>query len=227
MDQIVLYNYFRSSTSYRVRIGLHHKKIDFLYYPIHLLKNGGEQHSPEYRKISPLGEVPTLVHTVTPTDRRVIGQSLPILEYLEEVFPQNPLLPKDLYLKAKVRQFCENVNAFMHPLGNLKVLQHLEADHGFDQAKKETWVQHWLTQGFTALEHMIKAESKIFALSDEITMADLFLAPQIFTARRFKVDMKKFARVLELEDKYTSIKAFQDAHPSRQMDTPEEERSKG
>ncbi len=221
MSQIKLYNYFRSSTSYRVRIALHLKKIDFEYKPIHLLNSGGEQHSPEYRALNPVGGVPTLVH-----DNKVISQSFAIIEYLDEAFPQTyQLLPQDPYLKAKIRQVCENINADIHPLQNLKLMQYLEKKHGYTQDQKDEWAQIWINQGLAATEKILATTTKTYAFGEEITAADLFIVPQIFSSLRFKVDMSKYPLLSKINDNCLKLEAFQKSHPSKQIDTPPEARS--
>ncbi len=169
MAGMILYNYFRSSTSYRVRLAMHMKGLDFEYKPIALLKN--EQHSEDYRKLNPLGGVPTLVH-----NGKVIPESFAIMEYLDEVFPEPALFPKDAYLRARNRQVCEVINSFMHPLGNLKVTQYLEKKMGYDQAKKEEWFQHWATEGLETLEKTLKEFAGTYSFGDQVTMADLFFS---------------------------------------------------
>lgn len=215
MSQIQLYNYFRSSTSYRVRIALHHKSLNFIYKPVHLLNNGGEHHSDEYRKLNPQEEVPTLVH-----DGKSIAQSFAIIEYLDEVFPQNRLLPDDKIQRAQIRQFCENINSFIHPLSNLKVLQYLEKNHGYDQKQKEGWVQHWSHMGLKATEEILKATASTFSFGKNITMADLFLVPQVFSARRFNVDLTDYPTICRIDEECGLLDAFKKAHPFRQIDTP-------
>lgn len=215
MSRLVLYNYFRSSTSYRVRIALHLKELPFEYAPINLLK--GEQHSVEYRAINPLGGVPTLVH-----DKNVIPESFAIIEYLEELFPAHPLLPKNAYTKARVRQFCEVINSFMHPMGNLKTLQYLEKNHGYTLDQKENWVQHWALQGLEVLEKTLQDFAGTYCFGDEVTMADIFLIPQILTCQRFKVDLTGFPTLRRVNENCLKIEAFQKAHPFRQIDTPAE-----
>jgi maleylacetoacetate isomerase len=221
MASLTLYNYFRSSTSYRTRIALHYKNLEFEYKPVHLLNNGGEQHSEDYKKMNSMAEVPTLVH-----DGKVMGQSMAIIEYLDEVFPKNPLFPKDPFKKTRVRQFCENINSFMHPLSNLKVLQYLEKNHQYDQAKKEEWVSHWLTKGFQALEQILKNEGGKFCFGNEVTAADMFLIPQIFSAERFKVSLEPFPLCRMINSECIKLESFKKAHPFRQPDTPEEARLK-
>lgn len=215
MSSIVLYNYFRSSTSYRVRLALHFKGLAFEYKPVNLLK--GEQHSADYRKINPLGGVPTLVH-----DNKIIPESFAIMEYLDEVFPSSPLFPKDAYLKARIRQVCEVVNSFMHPMGNLKTLQYLERFHNYSQEQKEAWVQHWTIQGLETLETTLKEFSGAYSFGNEITMADLFLVPQILTCHRFKVDLTKYPTLLRINQNCLDLEAFTKAHPFNQIDTPDE-----
>lgn len=215
MASIILYNYFRSSTSYRVRLALHMKGLNFEYKPINLLK--GEQHSSEYRKINPLGGVPTLVH-----EGKVIPESFAIMEYLDEVLPSPGLFPKDPYLKARIRQVCEVINSFMHPMGNLKTLQYMEKHHGYSQEQKEQWVQYWATQGLETLEATLKEFSGIYSFGDQVTMADLFLIPQLLTCLRFKIDISKYPTLVKINDNCQKLEAFQRAHPFKQIDTPEE-----
>lgn len=216
MNELILYNYFRSSTSYRARIALHYKNLKFEYKPVHLLNNGGEQHQINYRHLNPMGEVPTLVH-----NGKILGQSMAIIEYLDDVFPTPSLFPKDAFQKAQIKQFCENINSFMHPLGNLKVLQYLEKHHGYDQKKKEAWIGHWLHQGFQALEKMITPSSQ-FCFNNQLSAADVFLIPQIFTAQRFNVALDKYEKLMKINEHCTQLEYFQKAHPFRQIDTPPE-----
>lgn len=220
MKPVILYNYFRSSTSYRVRIALELKGIAYDYKPIHLLKN--EQISPDYLKINPLGGVPSLIH-----DGNVISESMAILEYLEEVFPEKSLLPETAYLRAKVRQFCETVNAFTHPMSNLKTLKHLEEKYKLSQDDKEQWIQHWTRQGLETLEVLAKEFSGHFCFGDDVSFADLLLVPQLFSAARFKVDLQSYPTLLQINKNCLELAAFQQAHPHRQIDTPEELREVG
>lgn len=210
--ELILYNYYRSSTSYRVRIALHHKGIPFEYRAVHLLKNGGEQHQEAYRKINPLGEVPTLVH-----GDKAIGQSFAILEYLEEVFPQNALLPKDPWARGRIRQFCENINSFIHPLNNLKVQQYLAEKHHYSQEQKEEWIALWSHQGLKSLEKMVEGES--FCFGSQVSLADVFLIPQLFSAQRFKVDLTPYPKLRKINDFCLNLEAFKKAHPSQQPDS--------
>ncbi len=215
---ITLYNYFRSSTSYRVRLALELKKLPYTYIPVHLLKNGGEQNSEDYRKLNPAGGVPTLVH-----DEKVISQSFAIIEYLDEAFPQTyQLMPAEPFQKAKIRQFCENINADMHALQNLKLLQYLEQKHGYTQDDKDQWCQHWIHQNFIPLEKLLDQSAGTFCFGSKITVADVMLIPQVITAQRFKTDLNPYPILLRVFNTCMQLPEFIKAHPFRQIDTPSE-----
>lgn len=218
MTDLRLYNYFRSSTSYRVRIALNLKKIPFEYFPIHLLNNGGEQNTTAYRDLNPIGGVPTLKH-----GNKIISQSMAILEYLEEVFPNTEsLLPQDPFLKAKIRQFCENINADIHPLQNLKLMQYLESKHNYTQEDKNLWCQKWIQQGLDACEKLILPFAKNYCFGEQLTIADVILIPQLFSAERFKVNLLDFPLLFKIQENCIHLSAFKMAHPYRQIDTPQE-----
>ena len=217
MSQVTLYNYFRSSTSYRVRIALNLKNIEFKYVSVHLLNNGGEQFSQTYKTLNPMSEVPTLEH-----DGFALGQSVAIIEYLEEQFPNPALFPKDSQKKAKIRQFCENINSFMHPLANLKVLKFLEEHNHYDQTQKEFWISHWYSIGLRAQELWLQKNRGQYAFGDQLTIADCFLVPMVFASERFKVDMNPYKNLMEINQRCLKLDAFKAAHPFRQIDTPPE-----
>lgn len=217
MSDLVLYNYFRSSTSYRIRIALHWKGLPFEYRPVHLLKDGGEQNKSQYRNLNPMGGVPTLQHK-----GRVIAQTMAILEYLEECFPQKPLLPADLYERALVRQICENINSDIHPLGNLKVTQYLTTQLGVSEEAKQQWLTHWITQGFSAVEEILEKTAGTYCVGNTVTAADVFLIPQVVTAQRFHISIDAFPHLKRIFEVCSTLPEFQAAHPGRQIDTPAE-----
>ncbi len=219
MSQVTLYNYFRSSTSYRVRIALNLKNIEYKYSPVHLINNGGEQYSQSYKAINPMSEVPTLEH-----EGLIVGQSVAIIEYLEEQFPNPSLFPRDSQKRAKIRQFCENINSFMHPLSNLKVLKYLEETNGYDQKQKEVWINHWYQKGLAALESWLHKNMGQYCFGDHVTVADCFLVPMVFTAERFNVDLSLYKNVMAINAHCLQLEAFKSAHPFRQIDTPAEAR---
>lgn len=213
MAEFILHNYFRSSTSYRARIALNYKSIPFEYKAVHLLK--GEQLSPEYKKLNPIGGIPTLIH-----NGKVLPDSYAIVEYLEEIAPQPALLPKDSYLRARIRHVCEIVNSSMHPMGNLRVLRHLEETVGYTQEQKEQWVQYWGGLGLEALEKTLQDFAGTYSFGNSITMADIFVVPQIVTCQRFKVDTSKYQLLTKIFENCQKLEAFIKAHPNNQPDTP-------
>jgi maleylacetoacetate isomerase len=216
MNDLKLYNYFRSSTSFRVRIALEHKNLSYTYMPVHLINNGGEQNSTEYRKLNPIGGVPTLVH-----GEKTISQSLAILDYLEESFTSTAkLLPKDNFLKAKVKQVCELINADIHPLQNLKVMCYLEKTISVSPEAKQAWLNKWIGDGLIALENTLLPFAGKHCFGDEFTMADALLVPQMFSANRFNVDTSSFTLLTKINENALALPAVQKAHPLRQPDTP-------
>lgn len=218
MSQLKLYNYFRSSTSYRVRIALAVKNLKYEYAPIHLLNNGGEQNSTAYRSLNPIGGVPTLEH-----DGKLISQSLPIIEYIDEVFKTSPaLFPADPFLKAKVRQACEIINADIHPLHNLKVFAFLEKSYGANEELKQQWINKWVIDGLNAFAKTIQSYTGLYCFGDQITAADLFLVPQMVTVIRFKVDIAQFTTLKPIYERCLELESFKTSHPFRQPDTPTE-----
>lgn len=213
MSNLILYNYFRSSTSYRVRIALHLKNLPFEYRPVHLLKS--EQLSAEFKALNPQGEVPALVH-----DGKVIAQSLAILEYLDEVFGGPKLYPTDPVQRARVRQFCENINSFLHPVTNLKVMKELEVRNGYGPAQKEAWIHHWFGLALPVLEKTAMDSNGAYCFGDQITAADLCLVPALFGARRFNVNLDRYPVIRRIDRICQEHPAFLKAHPMRQPDAP-------
>ncbi len=214
--ELKLYNYFRSSPSFRVRIALHLKGLEFEYIPVHLLNNGGEQHSLEYQKINPAREVPALWH-----EGAIISQSVAIIEYLDEAFPNPPLYPKEPHMRARVRQLCEIINC-THPLQNLKVLQFLEKELDVKEPKKIQWLTQWMQTGFQAYEDSVKPTAGQFSVGDQVTAADLFLVPQVLAAKRFNIDTTRYKLISRIDEACSNVEAFRKAHPTRQIDTPPE-----
>lgn len=218
MPNLSLYNYFRSSTSYRVRIALALKGLEFDYKPIHLIKNGGEQHSPEFRKLNPMGGVPTLVH-----NENIISQSFAIIEYLDEVFPQvHKLFPTDSVQKAHVREFCQIINADIHSYGNLKTLQYLEKNLNIAETERNEWIRHFFTSGLQACEKILEKTSGEYCFGNNLTAAECFLIPVLFTAQRFQVSLDAFKNCQRINVTCLSLDSFKKAHPFNQIDTPAE-----
>lgn len=217
-SEIVLYNYFRSSTSYRARCALNIKKLKYTYKPVHLLNNGGEQNQKTYREINPMGGVPTLVHNGI-----AIAQSYAIIQYLDDAFPETPILfPKKALEKALVNQFCQMINADLHSYANLKTLQYLEKNFGMAEVQRTEWIHHWFKGGFQALEVFLAQHAGLFCFGDLVTAADCFLVPFVFTAHRFKMETNQFTKVTEVVNRLVTRPEFVSAHPFRQPDTPDE-----
>jgi len=210
-----LYTYFRSSAAYRVRIALNLKGLTYDAAPVHLLRNGGEQLSDAYRALNPALLVPTLED-----DGNVIGQSLAIIEYLEETHAATPLLPSDALSRARVRALALTVAADTHPLGNLRVLKYLTGQLGVTEEVKLGWQQHWLRTGLAALEALLANDARTgrFSHGDTPTLADCCLVPQVFGAQRFGVDMSPYPTIMRIHAACGELPAFQQAHPSQQPD---------
>lgn len=208
------YGYFRSSSSYRCRIAFNLKGMSYEFVPVHLVKDGGQQKTPEYRALNPQGLVPTLEVGDT-----VLTQSPAILEWLEETHPKPSLLPRNSLERAAVRAFCAVIACEIHPLQNLRVLQYLEGQFDQDQAGKEAWCQRWIGDGLAACEALLaKRPATAFAFGDQPGMAEVYLIPQMFAAQRFKVDTSAMPRLKAIFATCEALPAFADAHPSRQPD---------
>lgn len=210
-----LYTYFRSSASYRVRIALHLKGLPFESVPVHLLKDGGQQHGSAYQHINPAGLVPALVD-----DGHAITQSLAIMEYLEETHPTPALLPSDALGRARVRALAQTIACEIHPLNNLRVLQYLQGPLGVDEDTKATWYRHWITLGFTALETLLaqSPETGVFCHGNTPGLADCCLIPQIANSRRFATPLEAFPTIRRIEEACLALPAFQQAAPDAQPD---------
>ena len=206
------YGYFRSSAAYRVRIALNLKKLPHDRESVHLTRNGGAQWSEEFRAINPQKRVPALALSTG----EVLLQSLAIIEYLDEVHPEPPLLPSDAIARAQVRAFAQIIACDIHPLNNLAALNYLKGPLEHDQAAADAWYRHWVVQGFDALEALIKPGP--YAFGAQVTLADLCLVPQVFNARRFKVDMAQYPKLAAVDAACLKLPAFDKARPENQPD---------
>jgi maleylacetoacetate isomerase len=208
------YGYFRSSASYRVRIAFNLKRVPYDFTSIHLRKDGGQQKKPDYRAHNPQGLVPLLEDG----DFR-LSQSLAIVEWLDETYPQPPLLPGEINARAEVRAFSQIIACDIHPLQNLRVLEYLKQEYGRDQSELDRWCQHWIGEGLAACEGLLERRPvSQFAFGDAPSLADICLVPQVFSAERFGVDLSKMPRVTAIAGNCNALPAFADAHPSRQPD---------
>jgi maleylacetoacetate isomerase len=210
-----LYNFWRSSAAYRVRIALNLKGITHELVPISLLKDGGEHRTAEYRALNPQGFVPFYDDGKVAT-----GQSLAIMEYLEETQPEPPLLPSGAADRVFVRAFANLICCDIHPVNNLRVIQYLEHGFGADQATRDDWYRHWIREGFTAAETLAARTAKrgMYVLGDLPTMADVCLVPQMYNARRFELPLDAFPRLVAVDAACRELDAFARAAPERQAD---------
>ena len=216
-DSLQLYSYWRSSAAYRVRIGLNLKRLDYALVPVHLVRDGGEQHKPEFVGINPQQLVPVLQH-----GHRMLRQSLAILEYLDEMWPDPALLPATARDRARVRALANLIACDVHPLNNLRVLQYLERDWGVPGPEREVWSRHWMVEGFTAFEALLAGSPSTGEFCEGTTpsIADCCLVPQVYNARRFGVDLAPFPTIVRIERNCLALPAFDAARPERQPDAP-------
>lgn len=210
-----LYDYYRSTASYRVRITLHIKNLAYDNIPIDLVKDGGQHHNAEYRKHNPQGMVPCLV------DRKnelTLSQSLAIIDYIEECYPTPSILPDSLTARAQARQIAQLIACDIHPLNNLRVLQYLTKTLGQSEDIKTQWYHHWLQCGFEAIEALLKHQPKEhpFCVGHTVSIADICLLPQLYNARRFAFPLESYSNILRVEKQCLALPSFQQAHPDSQ-----------
>jgi maleylpyruvate isomerase len=208
-----LYGYWRSSSSWRVRIALHHKGLEHVNQPVHLVREGGEQHREGYAGVNALREVPVL-EIEDPRGTRRLTQSMAIIDYLERLVPEPPLLPDDPWLAARARQLAEIVNAGIQPLQNRLVLDRIKSGGGDPAA----WARDFISRGLTALEASAAETAGAFLVGDVVTLADVYLVPQLYNARRFDLDLGPYPTLLRAEQACQALAAFTATHPDRQPD---------
>jgi maleylacetoacetate isomerase len=209
---VKLYSYFRSSAAYRVRIALNLKGIAYDTVSIDLIKDGGHNRRPEFRAVNPQMRVPALL-TATGD---VLIQSLAIIEYLDETHPDPPFLPKDPIGRAQARALAQIVACDIHPLNNTGPLRYLKHEMHQEQRAIDAWYHHWVRAGFEALEALVEPDP--YACGAHLTLADIFLVPQVANARRLKVPLDKFPKIVGIEAACLALPAFDRARPENQPD---------
>ncbi|HXD14843.1 MAG TPA: maleylacetoacetate isomerase [Xanthobacteraceae bacterium] len=207
-----LYSFFRSSAAYRARIALNLKGLTYETASVHLIKDGGHNKRPEFRAVNPQMRVPALV---TPTGE-VLIQSLAIIEYLDETHPEPPLLPKDPIGRAQARALAQIIACDIHPLNNTSPLRYLKNEMHQEQSAIDAWYHHWILAGFDALEALVRPGP--YACGTQVTIADVFLVPQVANARRLKVPLDKFPKIVGIDAACLALPAFDRARPENQPD---------
>jgi len=210
---LTLYSYWRSSAAYRVRIALNLKGLAYETVPVHLLNDGGQQHSAGYRALNAQELVPVLVD-----GDAYIGQSLAIIEYLEEIFPLPPLLPDDPLDRARVRSLALHIACEVHPLNNLRVLQYLSDPLGVEEEAKQQWIRHWITIGLANIEQGLATFDGELSLGKRPGYLEACLIPQVYNARRFGCDLAPFPGIGFMVERCEALEAFRNAAPEKQPD---------
>ena len=210
-----LYSYWRSSASYRVRVALNLKALPYVLHAVNLAKDGGEQFSAAYRSVNPQSRVPVLVH-----DGQRFSQSLAIIEYLDETFPDHRLIPRDPVDRARVRMLSQIIACDIQPLQNTSTTVYLKDKLHVDEAGITTWLREWIVRGLDAYNAHLERDhlSGKFSHGDTPTMADCCLMPQLFAASRFGIEVTRYPRLALIAENCAALSAFQHAHPSKQPD---------
>ncbi len=209
-----LYTFWRSSASYRVRIALNHKGIEYESALIHFRKEGGQHRKPEFLAKNPQGLLPAWEQ-----GGWTLNQSLAIIEYLDETYPEVPLLPDEPKARAEVRALAQVIACEMHPLNNLRVLNYLKQELGQEQERVNEWYRHWCTLGFQSLEPVLaKKAGRYCCYGDNITLVDCCLVPQVYNARRFDCDLSPYPSVVRIDERLNALDAFIQAAPENQPD---------
>lgn len=224
MSEYELYSYWRSSLSYRVRIALNFKGLEFETHPVHLMENGGMQNAPEYKSINPMASVPALK-----IGDRIFTQSCAILEYLEEKYAVPALLPTDIDRRAFIRQIMNVVSCDIHPMQNIRTLLALTGEFGLTQNQKNEWCKKWFDMGLESLETMVIQsgyyhDTSPYLTGEDITYAEVCLVPMLYSARRLDIDLSPYPVLRKVEHNCLLDEAFINAAPDKQPDAPEDQR---
>ncbi|MCG9628116.1 maleylacetoacetate isomerase [Vibrio mediterranei] len=218
MSELILYDYWRSSAAYRVRIALNLKELPYKSIPVHLVKDGGEQHKAEFSTINASELVPVLRVPDSEGNEMLLNQSLTIIDYLDDHYPTPRLTPKSGDVRYLVKALAQDIAIDIHPINNLRVIQHLSQQFSMDDNAKQQWMRHWIKTGFQALEKKLAKTSSSCCVGDDITLVDVCLVPQLYNAERFNIDMKPFPIISTIGEHLRTHSAFMAAEPERQKD---------
>lgn len=217
-SNVTLYSYYRSSCSYRVRIALNIKGIEYDLVPVHLVKDGGEQNDAEFLSKNPMGQVPYFVH-----GDFSLSQSMAIIQYINGTWKKPAIFSESRSERAKQVKLAEIINSSIQPIQNLSVLQKLKSDFNATKQQTDAWCKYWIEKGFAALERELEHTAGHFSFGDRISVADIYLIPQVYNANRFGVDMEMFPTIERINTKCLDENAFIAAHPDNQPDAPHED----
>lgn len=213
---IKLYGYWRSSATYRLRIVLNLKDIEYEYIPVHLVKNGGEQHQQNYQSLNPTELVPTLIDDDYDL---VLNQSMAIIEYLDERYPAiNRLLPVDSADKVRVRALSQDIACDVQPITNLRIVQYLKNELSLPDVEQQRWLVHWIEKGLRSVEKRLRYTAGQYCFANDITMADVCLIPQVYNALRYSIDLNTFPLIKQIYHNCNKLSAFDAAKPENQID---------
>lgn len=211
-----LYGYWRSSATYRVRIAMNLKGLDYEYIPVHLVKDGGEQHKAQYHALNPNHLVPTFVDD---DEDIFLSQSMSIIEYIDERYHDvNPLLPSHKVERARIRSIAQDLSCDIQPLGNLRVLNYLRSELDANDEQVNEWAKEWITRGFDGIEEKLQTQAGKYSFDFNVTLADVCLVPQVYNAKRFNVDMTRYPLITKIADNCNQLTPFIDALPENQID---------
>lgn len=213
MSDRILYGYWRSSAAYRVRIALNLKGLSYEQRSVHLVKNGGEQHSADFQRLNPNQLVPVLVD-----GQMTLNQSLSIVDYLDETYPEVLLTPSDKQTRYLVKAMAQDIAVDIHPLNNLRVLKYLTNTLDVNDDQKSRWYANWIIKGFDALEQRLQQTRGKYSVGDQVTLVDVCLVPQVYNAKRFNVDLTAYPNICEVTASLNLLPAFADAIPEAQPD---------
>lgn len=213
MSDRILYGYWRSSAAYRVRIALNLKGLSYEQRSVHLVKNGGEQHSADFQRLNPNQLVPVLVD-----GQMTLNQSLSIVDYLDETYPEVLLTPSDKQTRYLVKAMAQDIAVDIHPLNNLRVLKYLTNTLDVNDDQKSRWYANWIIKGFDALEQRLQQTRGKYSVGDQVTLVDVCLVPQVYNAKRFNVDLTAYPNICEVTASLNQLPAFADAIPEAQPD---------
>ena len=208
-----LYSYWRSTASYRVRIALELKGLEYNIVPVHLVKDGGEQHAEGFRNLNPNGLVPLLID-----GDANISQSYAIINYLEKTYPETKLYTGITLIDADIESMAQSIACDIHPLNNLRVLKYLSGEVGVSDTQRDDWYQHWVAEGFKAIETRLQNSQTTYSLTESPSVADIYLVAQVYNANRFNCDMRSYPRINEINELCLSLPEFQKALPENQPD---------